>query len=901
MTDLNDNIELMTKKNSSVKYRLRRFRVTNFRSIVDSGYIDIKNQTTVLIGSNRAGKSSILSALEKLNYNTEFDKFDITQLGDISFNYMNGKIKGSQIKIIEAEFEPIQHNIENDELLIVTKFFDSSYKIKNGTKEYNINTDKMQNKMLALIDKVRNIALQSTNSKLTSQILMQLENLKNAVNDNYFDYNRIFMLLGIINDMEFEEEIKNGIQENIKMFQEQLSTPDVPEILDEIPKFIYFSAYDRLEDRITLTELKENKGEHQTFINLLQLAQVELDRIEYMDPDQRVAYFEKASNIISKKLSTIWGYKEGKLEIRFEQAKSPILLVMVTPEESTDYLVPPSKESDGFQWFLSVFINLTLRADGEYNNSFLMLDDLGVLLHPGKQINFLDFLRGALPKNVYIIYTTHLPFFIPLDIPESILLLSRTGSSSEITDLMSLKKGWKMHKDVLAPIYAALGYGIFDNFFINKTVFFVESRSDQILLNFIWNKYNIIKNNIPSSDVTFIGQNIPNDIYSYVLWMLYNEVPFYIILNDNIYGRNARERLKKMNVPDSRIKLIPSKIGIENSTIEDFIDPNIIAKAYVKYHKIYNDSQLKEIENQLRKKNGVITLLDKYSIENGIKFDRAGVANEIVNIIKSQKEDNSIVNLYNITFPFVVEEDYSYHATEKIKNETVSPEPEDNKGSFLSKFKFFPKKKMSDSIKLHSNVNAKDLDFSFESEGKILSVAISNGVALLSGNSGNKIYLLSKIIKYAHNNGRHVIILTTSHEKDISSYIEDTSNVDILSLSPAYFRQRLINDVGQAMTLAGKLYVEVKDSISNFENCLFIIYKIDEVVPLQKKGSSMIYQTEFWRVFFQFINSFIHEELILLISESDTYFNSLSMYVNTIIKPKVVNNFLDVSIEKNLI
>ncbi len=900
MTDLNLNFE-PNKQNLSVKYRLKRFRVTNFRSIVDSGYVDIKNQTTVLIGSNRAGKSSLLNALEKLNYDTEFDKFDITQLGDIGFNYMNGKINGNQIKIIEAEFEPIRRNIESDELLTVTKFFDSSYHIKIGNKEYVINSGKIQNKMLPFIDDLRSIAVQSNNPKLTSQMLIQLESLKNAVNDNYFDYNRIFMLLDIINDMDFESDIKIQIDENIKMLRDQLSMTDVPEILSEIPKFIYFSAYDRLEDRVTVTELKENPNEHKTFMNLLRLAQVELDRIEYMDPDQRVAYFEKASNIISKRLSTVWGFDEGRLEIRYEQSTSPILLVMVTPEESRDYLVPPSMESDGFQWFLSVFINLNSRTDGEYNNSFLMLDDLGILLHPGKQKNFLGFLRENLPKNIYIIYTTHLPFFIPLDIPESILLLSRSGSSSTITDLMNLKKGWKTQKDVLAPIYAALGYGILDNLFINKTVFFVETKSDQILLNFIWNKYNIIKNNIPRTDVTFIGQNKPNNIYSYILWMQYNGTPFYIILNDNAYGRDTKEKLKKMNVAESRIKLIPSKIGVENSTIEDFIDPEVIAKAYVKYHKIYNDSQLKDVENWLKKKNGVVSLLEKYSVENGIEYNRSGTANEIVNLMKSQKEDSPIINLYNIVFPFIVEEDYSYHAVEEFHDEDISPEPKDDVRSILSKFNPFSRVKDTPMINLSGKKSTKNFEFSFNAESNILSIAVSNGVALLAGNSGNEIRLLSEIIKYAHNNGRHVIILTTSHEREINSYLEDISDVDMLSLSPAYFRQRPVSDVGQAMTLAGKLYIEVKNSISNFEGSLFVIYKIDDVVPIQKRGSSMIYQNEFWRVFFQFINSFIHEELILLTSESKNYHDSLSMYVNTTIVPKVVNNHLDVSIDKNLI
>ncbi len=281
---------------------------------------------------------------------------------------MNGKINGSQIKIIEAEFEPVRHNMDNDELLTVAKFFDSSYHIQLGTKGYTINPHNFQDKILPFVENIRNIALQSSNSRLTSLMLMQLENLKNALNDNYFDYNRIFMLIDIINDMEFESSIGGQISESVNILRSQLSNSDIPDILKEIPRFIYFSAYDRLEDRVTLIELKENPGEHGTFMNLLRMAQIDLDRIEYMDPDQRVAYFEKASNIISKKLSTIWGFHEGRLEIRYEQGKSPLLLVMITPEESRDYLVPPGMESDGFQWFLSVFINLNSKTGGEYSN-----------------------------------------------------------------------------------------------------------------------------------------------------------------------------------------------------------------------------------------------------------------------------------------------------------------------------------------------------------------------------------------------------------------------------------------------------------------------------------------------------------------------------------------------------
>ena len=46
--------------------RLERFRVTNFRSVIDSGWISCDDVTT-LVGVNESGKSNILLALWKLN------------------------------------------------------------------------------------------------------------------------------------------------------------------------------------------------------------------------------------------------------------------------------------------------------------------------------------------------------------------------------------------------------------------------------------------------------------------------------------------------------------------------------------------------------------------------------------------------------------------------------------------------------------------------------------------------------------------------------------------------------------------------------------------------------------------------------------------------------------------
>lgn len=46
--------------------RLKSFKVTNFRSITDSGWVDV-SQITAILGRNESGKSNLLRGLRSLN------------------------------------------------------------------------------------------------------------------------------------------------------------------------------------------------------------------------------------------------------------------------------------------------------------------------------------------------------------------------------------------------------------------------------------------------------------------------------------------------------------------------------------------------------------------------------------------------------------------------------------------------------------------------------------------------------------------------------------------------------------------------------------------------------------------------------------------------------------------
>ena len=114
---------------------LKRYKVENFRSVLDSGWIDCDNVTT-LVGINEAGKSNLLLALWKLNPAREgnidaLHDMPVSKLStyrktpeDIKFITAEFELGDEEIKNIEAE---VECNLQGDKLVTVTRYYDGNY------------------------------------------------------------------------------------------------------------------------------------------------------------------------------------------------------------------------------------------------------------------------------------------------------------------------------------------------------------------------------------------------------------------------------------------------------------------------------------------------------------------------------------------------------------------------------------------------------------------------------------------------------------------------------------------------------------------------------------------------------------------------------------------------------
>lgn len=56
--------------------RLSKVSVHDYRSILDTGWFDIEELKTILVGPNEAGETALLTALEAINPPDQKSKFD---------------------------------------------------------------------------------------------------------------------------------------------------------------------------------------------------------------------------------------------------------------------------------------------------------------------------------------------------------------------------------------------------------------------------------------------------------------------------------------------------------------------------------------------------------------------------------------------------------------------------------------------------------------------------------------------------------------------------------------------------------------------------------------------------------------------------------------------------------
>ena len=459
--------------------KLNRARVTNYKSIDDSGWMDVA-QVSCLVGKNESGKTAFLHALKRLNPVTgvsgDFELKDYPRKGYVRYKRSHKDNPAvaitAEFDLSEEEMRRIEDSFGDGVLRSATVTVSKDY----GNRliwDFEVDERALACHVLAETNLPVEVREQIEGAETWQEMVSRLEAIKvkpTAVAE---------LLDG------FPERIRSDVRQQI------IET----HLTGMLPRFVYFDDYSAMRGRISIEDLRQRRDNggrlddaDRTFLSLLALPGVELEDLESATNYEHLkAELESASIGISDEIFEFWNQnKQLRVEVDLSNANpndlpplnnGTILHIRIWNNRHR-VSVPFDERSKGFVWFFSFLAYFSRLEESEDADLILLLDEPGLNLHAMAQKDFLRFIDSRLSPKHQVIYTTHSPFMINLDD------LSRVRTVEDIDD-----QGTCVSNDVLTnnretvfPLQVALGYKMAQSLLLAPRCLMVNCPSDLIYL-----------------------------------------------------------------------------------------------------------------------------------------------------------------------------------------------------------------------------------------------------------------------------------------------------------------------------------------------------------------------------------------------------------------------------------
>lgn len=580
---------------------LSKITIKNYLSIKDEVTLKINKDITSIIGKNESGKSTILKAINKLNgVKIENDEKNVALRNEESF------IKGlfimdkDTIKEINDEYEydhelkfyslPAEHD---------TLYYTIEVRDKDNSMYYSLHYLDVNNKYVSIptsifldriVNKIKSISKEFNLTKEQKDAITSLYNLSEKEIKDEIDNN--------IMNLDFADEVK----EHLKKISSQIEPKKWISLLPKY-KIIYFSSFDSiLKDNILFADIDDN----QQAKNLLKIAKIDIDNLSKAFEDGNEQELEdlgtQCVDIVSKKFKTIFKQTDVdfKIKIRFGSGNKD-LSFFTQDKTSGTRTISLSKRSDGFKWYLSLYLTLydyldTSESDVKY---VLLLDEPNLYLHPGAQNNLLYNVFYREFKDTQIIYTTHSPYMIDSNNSYSIRIVEKNNQTMIYNSSREYAENSNGMKDVdtTTPLLTALDLNISNSLIIDEKdiLIAVEGIQDVYVLNAMIKKTKMLSK---FKNIKFIPGTSANKVpylYSYLYGMGYN---VYALFDNDKPGNDAILEIIDGDFEDERKnKLLkydminPSneKYLLENLFSSEDRDKYLQTKSTILYKRIFDE------------------------------------------------------------------------------------------------------------------------------------------------------------------------------------------------------------------------------------------------------------------------------------------------------------------------
>lgn len=619
--------------------KLNKFRVLNFKSIKNSGWIRCEDITT-LVGVNEAGKSNILLALWKFNPAKDgkiifsddmpVPKFAEFRLLEKKPEFIQCEFKITDLDLLEKFSSEFDEKIENINVVVISRDYDGFYYINFPNAEckkieLSHEVSRLSTRYLEIINKLHEEGKTEKGIKSESlNIIKEYEDI------NTITISGIQKFKDKLNNIKAKKLAKSTIRPEIYKLCGELddlilsaqrdtineSTEVYDKIIENLPKFVYYSNYGNLDSEIYLPHVIDNmkrndlsgvsKAKARTLKVLFEYVGLNPQEILDMAPDkikydysnriiedsqdkieeniektkQRDILLQSASSKLTREFKEWW--KQGNYIFRL-QADGSHFRIWVSDEERPEEIVLENR-STGLQWFLSFYLVFLVESKDAHTDAVILLDEAGLSLHPLAQKDLVSFFEKLSESN-QILHTTHSPFLVDTMHLEraKVVYVDSDGYTVASNDLRANQKA-NESKSIYA-IHAALGLSVSDVLLQGCNLVIVEGISDQYYLNAI--KQFLIREKLfnPIKDIVFIPSGGIRGISQIASLLSVKDGLPKVVLDSDRSGLDFKNKLiKNMYEGNEDLILTVDYITSRGETeIEDIIPKDFFRKPFFKY------------------------------------------------------------------------------------------------------------------------------------------------------------------------------------------------------------------------------------------------------------------------------------------------------------------------------
>jgi len=380
----------------------------------------------------------------------------------------------------------------------------------------------------------------------------------------------------------FDNSYESHIEADVDKDEMELPTPNI----------LYYDSYSFISDKATIEQI--NSGERDTFQNLLDLGDISIEDFDE-SPLTQFNTIEQAENRIEDQLNKAWSQKSLNVNLNWNNSEQTVHLLIqdqLNPDSAVDErpLTYPSQRSEGFQWFLSFYINLLAESNSsDLESKVLLLDDPAVYLHPEGKRDWLASINN-IGKNEQVVFSSHSPYLIDKRYPSRIRAVEDTP-----------RGGTKIREDIfesdshtLEPLRNALGINLGSSPFISRRQLLVEGPTEYYVVTAVANYFSqaLDRDLFGWQEVSVMPVRGASNVVGQASWLESEGIDYAIMLDSDGAGQDVHERIQTHNpdIDSDRVVLLQNTSNSEGVVTEDLFDPELYVSEFnVEYREFTSE------------------------------------------------------------------------------------------------------------------------------------------------------------------------------------------------------------------------------------------------------------------------------------------------------------------------